>query len=169
MSNVYYIADAHFGHKNILNFRKEFSSIEEHDSFIMDNILSIVTKRDTLIMVGDMFFTYKALYEKGELLRKAPGWIHLVLGNHDTDKPERAENVGRMWTMFDSVHGLTSRNGFWLSHAPIHPVELRGKKNIHGHVHTQTIDDERYINVSCENVRYKPISLNDIRDGWRHY
>jgi len=169
MSKVWYISDCHFGHKNILKYRPEFSSIEEHDGTIMDNILSVVTKRDTLIMLGDMFFTAEELQDKGNILRKVPGWAHLVLGNHDTDNAKRADNVGNMWGMFDSVHGITTRNGFWLTHAPIHPVELRGKKNIHGHVHRGTLDDERYINVSCENVNYKPISLDDIRAGWRHY
>lgn len=169
MSKVWFISDCHFGHRNILKYRPEFSSIEEHDGTIMENILSTVTKRDTLIMLGDMFFTLEDLQEKGELLRKAPKVSVLVLGNHDTDTNTRAENVGQMWAMFDSVHGIITRNGHWLSHAPIHPIELRGKNNIHGHVHSATVPDDRYINVCCENVNYKPISLDDIRAGWRNY
>ena len=52
---------------------------------------------------------------------------------------------------------------FWLSHAPIHPEELRDRINIHGHVHYKNIDDARYFNVSCENIGFKPISLENIR------
>jgi calcineurin-like phosphoesterase family protein len=169
MSTVYYISDCHFGHKNILKYRPEFSSIKEHDNTIMENILSTINKRSTLIMLGDMFFTNEEVYTKGNIIRKIAGYTHLVLGNHDSDNPIRAENVGQMWAIFNSVHGIIKRNGFWLSHAPIHPEELRGSKNIHGHVHAHTLDDERYINVCCENVRYKPVSLEDIRAGWRTY
>lgn len=41
------------------------------------------------------------------------------------------------------------------------PDELKGK--IHGHVHSNNIDDLRYFNVSMENIDYTPISLEEIR------
>lgn len=65
--------------------------------------------------------------------------------------------------VFDDVQGFMKYKEFWLSHAPIHPNELRGKVNIHGHVHSATIDDDRYFNTSLENIGYKPISLQEIR------
>jgi calcineurin-like phosphoesterase family protein len=65
--------------------------------------------------------------------------------------------------MVDSVQSLVKYKGFWLTHAPIHPDELRGKMNVHGHVHTKTLADNRYFNVSCENVGYKPVCFDDIK------
>ena len=61
------------------------------------------------------------------------------------------------------VYGFVKYKEFWLSHCPIHPNELRGKVNIHGHVHNKTIIDCNYFNTSCENVDFKPISLENIR------
>lgn len=167
MSTVYMISDCHFGHRNILKYRKDFSSVEEHDNLILENILSTTTKRDTLWMLGDMFFDSEVLNNYGNILRKHVGYCHLILGNHDTDNAKRAFNVGYMWNLFDSVRALYPHKGAWLSHCPLHPSELRGKINIHGHVHTQTIPDERYVNVCCENTGYAPVKYQDILQGWR--
>ena len=167
MSNIYFISDCHFGHRNITKYRTEFASMEDHEKLIFENIMSTLTKRDTLWMLGDMFFNREVLYKYGVPISKQAGYTHLVLGNHDTDSDERKQNVEHMVRMFDSVHSLHKHYGFWLSHAPLHPAELRGKMNIHGHVHYATIPDENYVNVSCENVNYKPVSLVDIREGWR--
>ena len=69
------------------------------------------------------------------------------------------------------MFGLYKYKEFWLSHAPIHPCELRGKRNIHGHVHQNHVMDEhhkrdnRYINVCVENTDGAPVSLDKIRLG----
>lgn len=167
MGKVYIISDCHFGHRNICKYRTQFSSIEEHNEFILDNILSTVTKRDVLYMLGDMFFTREAIYQYGQAISDKIRHTCVILGNHDTDNTERALNVGVMWGMFTSIHGLKSHRGCWLSHAPIHENELRGKINIHGHVHNQTIKDDRYFNACCENINYTPVLQEDILNGYR--
>lgn len=83
----------------------------------------------------------------------------LILGNHCRDKITMQEIVKH----FDEVYSLYKYKEFWLSHAPIHPAELRGKYNLHGHVHFATLEDTRYFNCCLENTEYKPIDLNSIR------
>lgn len=80
MAEVYFLGDCHFGHRNILEYRPRFKTIKEHDDFIINNINKVVTKRDKLILTGDICFGVEAL----DLLRRinCPN-IHLVLGNHD--------------------------------------------------------------------------------------
>lgn len=39
----------------------------------------------------------------------------------------------------------------------------RWKYNIHGHLHTNSLPDKRYINVSAEQIDLTPISLAEIR------
>ena len=48
------------------------------------------------------------------------------------------------------VVAYLKEHGMWLSHAPIHPDELRGKPSVHGHCHYANIqldgkDDPRYL------------------------
>lgn len=156
MANVWFLADLHLGHKNICKFRTEFSSREEHENILKENYHSVVTKRDVVFFLGDVAFDAESL---AEVSTWAGMQKILVVGNHCTQSVEMKQIVHA----FDKVYSLLKYKEFWLSHCPIHPQELRGKSNIHGHVHNQSVDDHRYVNVSMENINYKPISLYQIR------
>jgi len=150
-------SDLHLGHNNIQKYRTMFEGEEHHRSVIKENYHKVVTKRDKVFFLGDIAFTKEALED-------VSGWVAdskiLILGNHDTDKVDIKDIVN----VFDEVYSLYKYKEFWLSHAPIHPSELRGKYNIHGHVHFQSVDDSRYFNCCLENTEYAPISLATIRE-----
>lgn len=163
MTQVYFISDTHFGHKNICKYRTQFSTPEEHDRFVFNNIMSVSGKRNILWLLGDSFFTKESMALYREINERFMQ-VNVVFGNHCADNDERIKNAREIAATCNKFGALFSYKGFWLSHAPIHPDELRGKKMIHGHVHDQTLDDNRYFNVSCENIGYKPISLNEIKE-----
>ena len=165
MSVVWVISDLHFGHRNITKFRPEFETMEEHDHTLVENILASVKKRDTLWILGDCFFQDHTL-EYARALSRAVDNLNFVIGNHDTDSSERQTLLKSMIGMglFHQVGTMFKKGGFWLTHPPIHPAELRGKLNIHGHVHNATVPDDNYINVCAENVFYKPVKMQDLAD-----
>lgn len=164
MAEVYFISDLHLGHRKIVQFSpNRFEpdiSIDTHDELIVDNWNQVVTKRDLVWVLGDVCFDSKKLH----MLDRLQGTKRLVIGNHDQFDLEVYQKY------FASIHGFVKYKEFWLSHAPIHPAELRGKINIHGHVHNASIRDhyhqldKRYINVCVEAVRARPISLTKIRE-----
>lgn len=161
MSSVFFISDLHLGHKNICKFREGFSSVEEHDSYIKDKILSTVGKRCKLFLLGDIAFTSESGdWVVNELLSYCPNTV-IVLGNHDSS--EGGMNTVKYVQADMKVHGLTTYKDAWLSHCPIHPDEFRKKSfNICGHTHSYNIPDSRYFNVSCENINYTPIRYDQI-------
>ncbi|MBP5230316.1 MAG: hydrolase, partial [Clostridia bacterium] len=54
---VYFIADTHFGHKNILRIcGRPFETIEEMNETLIRNWNERVRGSDTVYIVGDMFF-----------------------------------------------------------------------------------------------------------------
>lgn len=150
MSKVWISSDWHIGHKNIHKFRsikngffRDFTCEADHREWLGDCVASTVRKRDVLYLLGDIAFTEEAL----EFVGKLPGRKVLVKGNHDVKKSSLYSKV------FDQVHGLTKYKGRWLSHAPMHPVELRGKVNFHGHVHFHSLEDRKsYQNVCVEEL-----------------
>lgn len=162
-SKVYVIADLHFGHKGILNFRPEFKSIEHHDTTIMNNILQVCGKRSTLWLLGDCFFTEESL-DYLRTLRASVGTIHWVLGNHDTQSAACQRNLLTALSegLVDKVHGLVRYKDCWFTHAPIHDSELRGKYCVYGHTHSVRVYDPRYFGVSCEQINYTPIAYDTI-------
>lgn len=160
MSLVYFGADLHLGHKNIAKYRsKEFSTAEYHDEYILDMVSSFINKRSVIYLLGDVCFTVEAIQKLARL--NTGKNIRIILGNHDTERTSISDwvNAG-----FDKIHGLVKYKEFWLSHAPVHDSELRGKSNIHGHNHSNIVPDSRYRCVSLEQTNYKLISLGEIRN-----
>lgn len=153
MSRVFVTSDLHRGHRNIHKYRP-FASAEEHDEFVKEQYYSVVTKRDTVMFLGDVAFTSEALEE----ISKWPGYKVLILGNHDVERL----NFSLLTQTYNKVYSLHNKKGCWLSHAPIHPVELRGKFCVHGHMHSNVIPDGRYRNVCLEHTEYKPILFEDV-------
>jgi calcineurin-like phosphoesterase family protein len=166
--NTYVISDLHLGHENIERFR----NITDNDERICDGWADVVKRNtDKVWVLGDAAFTVDALIR----LDKLPGRKFLCRGNHDL-LPTKLLAVA-----FEEIYGIykykrSKHFGAWLSHAPIHPVELRGCNNIHGHVHykdietddwaygqdSQRVIDTRYVNVCVERVDYKPVLLRDL-------
>jgi calcineurin-like phosphoesterase family protein len=156
------ISDLHLGHKNILKYSGALrggSTSEEHDDWIIQQWNSVVKKCDLVYILGDVAWNLDHLKK----LKKMKGQKILVRGNHDVN------NARHLIEYFTDIQGLISFRGtFWLSHAPIHPQELRGRLNIHGHVHQNSILDEkgepdpRYINACVEMSYGVPQSLDAL-------
>ena len=159
--NTLFMSDPHLGHENICNFRTQFNSSKEHDECLRDNYHSVVRPKDTVWFNGDVAFTPEAL----EDLKSWNGVKHLVLGNHDNAEfKSRGVSLKMLQEVFgENIHGFLRKYSWWLSHCPIHPDELRGRMNVHGHIHGHLIDDPRYFNICMEHIDYTPISLESIR------
>lgn len=153
MSDVFLIGDLHFGHKNIDKLRKGFSSEEEHQEFIISCWNRVVSKRDTVWVLGDACFKVDKLH----LFKRMKGQKNIVLGNHDLD-------ARHFLPYFNKVVGFAKYKNVWLSHCPIHTDELRNRVNIHGHTHYHKIEDKRYMCVSCEQVGYTPIQFEVCKE-----
>lgn len=155
MTCVYMTSDWHLGHRAIAKHREGVNSVDHNTHILVTNYKAVVTKRDVVWFLGDILFEEQYL----EVIADLPGTKHLVLGNHCTD---RKVTTKQLVEVFDSVHGLVKYKEAWLSHAPIHPCELRGRLNIHGHMHQQTVGDERYVNVCVEHTGMTPIKYQKI-------
>lgn len=148
MSCVFVISDLHLSHKTMA-LRRGFKDEKEHDAFIIDNWNSVVTKRDMVFIIGDVTMEDSKPYH---LLSNLRGIKKVILGNHD-----RAEHINELLKYVIKVYGVVEYKHSILSHIPIHESQLtRFKKNIHGHLHENSLQDARYINVSCEVVNYRP-------------
>ena len=86
MNQIYFTADLHFGHANILKHspNRPYSDtvdIAAHDDWLLDLWRCTVDRRDTIYILGDL--TFLKSEEARHLLEKLPGHKFLVEGNHD--------------------------------------------------------------------------------------
>ncbi|MDE6030769.1 MAG: hydrolase, partial [Oscillospiraceae bacterium] len=81
---IYYTADLHFGHDNVIKFdNRPFSSVEEMDRTIIEHWNGRVTYNDDVYIVGD--FAFKNERPFTWYLDRLKGKKHLIVGNHDRD------------------------------------------------------------------------------------
>lgn len=90
MSNIYFIADTHFGHKNIASVNgsnwdkghRPYGSLHEMNKDLIEGINKTVGQDDTLYHIGDWSFGgVENIWNFRK--RLICNNIHLILGNHD--------------------------------------------------------------------------------------
>ena len=155
-NRVFVISDTHFGHKKVIDFEgnaRPFSTIQEHDDELVYRWNSVVRKKDTVWHLGDVLFGVEAF----ETLGRLNGVKKLVLGNHDHYPMEKYTEY------FSQVLGSVKVQNCVMSHVPVHPSQFhRFIGNIHGHLHSNLLNDCRYYNVSAEQVNLTPVLLDKV-------
>lgn len=158
-SNIWFIADTHFGHRNIIKYEKEkrpFSSIEEHDEHLIQEWNKVVHKRDTVWHLGDFCFGPENI---GKVAPRLKGIKKLILGNHD------CYDIAQYAVNFDQVYGAFHYKGFVLTHIPVHNMSTHLCGNIHGHLHSRVVEgSNNHICVSVEHTGLRPINFDEIKD-----
>ena len=163
MANIFVISDTHFGHANILNFKREdgsplrsFSCVEEMDQHMIDRWNSVVRPQDHVYHLGDVAMKQQSVATVG----RCNGHKRLVRGNHDILRTKT------YLQFFEEIYGIRVLDGMIFTHIPIHPESMgRFGVNIHGHVHGQPQGQygPKYYNVSVEVMGYTPVSLEDLK------
>ena len=159
MGTVRFISDLHLGHKSILKFSptRGGTDVQSHSEWIVYQWNSVVKRNDYVWVLGDVCFDKMHMH----YLKQLRGQKVMLWGNHDKF------SLNRYHEYFHLVYGFRSKYGYWISHPPIHPNELRNRNNIHGHVHMNNVMDAgvidpRYVNVCVEAIDGQPISLDAI-------
>ena len=102
----FYIADTHFGHRNIINIdQRPFIDTEHMDKEIMKRWNQVVSKYDHVYVIGD--FAYKNTLHVSYYTTYLNGHIHLIRGNHDKQSEEYEncfESVDEILRIKDTVY-----------------------------------------------------------------
>lgn len=91
----FYIADMHFGHKNIVRYdNRPFDSVEEMDKALIQLWNETVGSDDVVYILGD--FSWYKEDKTAFILGCLKGHKVLVKGNHDHISPKVARNFDRI-------------------------------------------------------------------------
>ena len=174
---IYYIADMHFGHENVLRFdSRPFFDTNQMEKEMIGSWNARVTEADTVYLLGDAFWRNEE--NSVRILQRLNGHKYLILGNHDRVK-------GRLRPMWESIEPYAEINDgdtlVILSHYPIpfYKNQHYGSVMLYGHVHgtrewhyVEQWKRELWeagipcnlINVGCmmEYVQYTPRTLSEL-------
>ena len=160
--NIFFTADLHYRHKNIIRYcERPFSTIEEMDEALVKNWNSRVSKKDVVYVLGDFYWT-KDVDKINDLINSLNGKIHLIKGNHDTSKVYEAN--------FQSVHELKTikikGEKIVLCHYPMRSWDssFHGSYHLYGHVHgTISNPIANSIDIGVDSWGYFPVLWEEVK------
>ena len=162
---VYFTADTHFGHKNVLsNSNRPFCSVDLMNETIFRNWAEKLQPSDTIYHLGDVAFgNREAVRGFAARIRELPGTKFLVPGNHDWRYP------GELFAAFDKVlppiYELTVSNyRLVLCHYPMLDWNgrSRGTLQLFGHVHNTYYGNSQQANVGVDAFGFAPVRLEVV-------
>ena len=168
-AKIWLMSDLHLGHNQPFVYEKRgFQSIEEHNETLIENIKTCVGENDEFFILGDL--TLGDLDAAAPLLAQIPGHVHVILGNHDTDRRiEFYESLG--WDVQFATRIRWKKYHFYLSHYPTdcaNPGEDKislATLNIYGHTHQSDawFSARPFSYCVCpEANENRPIEISDI-------
>ena len=173
-NKVYFTADTHFNHANIIKFcNRPFKNVEQMNETLIANWNYVVGENDIVFHLGD--FCLGGAAEWTKLLDRLNGKIYLILGNHDL-KNIRQGFIQRFEHVALQMFIMVDKQKMYLAHYPFLCFE-GGYKDVwqlFGHVHTRKnntgIDAERlrYLyptqyDVGVDNNDFKPMSFEQVK------
>ena len=181
---LYVCSDLHLGHdKSFIYKPRNFSSMEENADTILDRFQETLTNEDDLYILGDTLVGPDSdMYL--EYLEKMPGNLHLLWGNHDSDR--RKELLSNLPNVVETLGcGVMLKYKKWhflLSHYPTltanyddydKPLKAR-VWNLHGHTHSRDCFEfmrrgwQSY-NIAVDAHNCYPISIDQIIEDIKMY
>lgn len=167
---VFFTADTHYGHSNVLKFKRDndkplrdFANIDEMNEVLIQRHNAVVGVNDRVYHLGDAVFGKSNMH----LLRRLNGKMTLIAGNHDHYDGGLASYADYFDEILASKELTMSKNDRGImTHIPIHTSQLdyRFTYNLHGHLHDIELDDPRYLNMGVECWDYTPINLSVVKE-----
>ena len=159
-SKVFFTADLHFGHKNIIKYcNRPYPSIESMNESIVEIWNKYVPNDADVFILGDVAFSMTKNKIR-ELLNSMNGRKHLVIGNHDKldELPlDCFVHISMQDQIVIKTEGEDSTSSYTtviLSHYPLMRWAgcSRGVFSLHGHEHG--------------TIKNKDYMLNQMDVGW---
>jgi calcineurin-like phosphoesterase family protein len=167
---IYFIADTHFGHDNVIKFcNRQFETIKSMNNHMIESWNKVVQPDDEIYFLGD--FSFK-INRKGSryFLHQLNGKKYFIKGNHDRSENLRNFQNSGLIEWWKHYHVLSyeykeKTYNFSLCHYPHYPVKGSDTICLHGHVHGLYEHRGTYykypgvLDVGVDNIGYEPISI----------
>jgi calcineurin-like phosphoesterase family protein len=160
-----FTADLHFGHSNVIRFcQRPFLSAEEMDATMIANWQSTVNEKDTVYILGDVFFCSEK--RANDIMKQLPGRKILIYGNHDK-MIRKSVSLKRHFAEIYDYHEIRIDNQrAMLCHYPILSWNgsFSGSFMLHGHCHGKIEFSDKYrrLDVGVDVHGFKPVTWETI-------
>lgn len=174
---IWFTADTHFGHANIVKMcGRPWPDVESMNEGMIAAWNGRVAANDTVYMVGDMFF--RCASDPEDILRRLRGRKRLIVGNHDGCWMDKVE-LNRHFISVDHLLEISDgKRLLTLCHYPL--VTWKHAKRsymIHGHIHADVKADfwpllhrrENVLNAGVDVNGYRPVTFEELLENNRKF
>ena len=168
-TNIFFSADHHFGHANIIKFEnRPFESVEEMDEELIKRWNEKVGKDDEVYYLGDLSLASPS--KTKEILNQLNGKIYLIKGNHEKSSlsfPERFEWIKDYHELYVEPENGTKQKVILMHYClKVWNGSHKGTWQLFGHSHGNLPDDEtqRQFDVGVDCHDFYPISLQEVQE-----
>jgi len=164
MSNVFFTADLHLHHRNIIKHcNRPFETVEQmNDELIRRWNATVVDNKAHVYVLGDFAWT-RDWDEYRCLLHMLKGRKHLIFGNHDKFSVSKALSLGFVEAC-DVKRLKIDGDQIWLSHYAhrMWPNKSHGAYHLYGHSHGTLPSEGRSVDVGVDLWDFAPVNWNDL-------
>jgi len=163
---IFFIADTHFHHTNILEYDNlPFDDLEHYHKTLIDNWNNAVNNNDEIYILGD--FSFGNHKQTTEILSQLNGIKYLIKGNHDFFLDHKNFDKSK-FEFIKELHELRyDGKTYILCHYPVVANDIKRKNKImlHGHIHNKILLNlENTFNVGVTLHNFAPISIEKINE-----
>ena len=169
---IWFTSDMHLGHdKDFVTKARGFETVEEMNAEIIRRWNECVYPDDDVYVLGDL--TLGDVEEGIRLIAKLNGYLHIMRGNHDTDK--KVERYLELPNVVSVQYADVLKYGkavFWMGHYPTITANYDDDKPwakhvvcLFGHTHQEQpfYNDNPYMyNVGMDAHNCTPITIDEI-------
>jgi len=169
---IYFTADTHFYHENIIKYcNRPFQDVEEMNETIISNWNAVVRQVDQVYVIGDFIFGHaeKQTERIIELLRRLKGNILLIKGSHDKlmrfDSSELNKDAARFKIFEDRIVTITLENQeIVLCHYAMRvwPKSHFDSWHLFGHSHGRIEGLGKSFDVGVDCWNFRPLSFPEV-------
>lgn len=169
---IWFTSDLHLGHdKDFIVQARGFKTVEEMNAEIIRRWNERVSPDDDIYVLGDIILG--DIEEGMRLITKLNGYLHILRGNHDTDK--KVERYLELPNVVSVQYADVLKYGkavFWMGHYPTITANYDDDKPwakhvvcLFGHTHQEQpfYNDNPYMyNVGMDAHNCTPITIDEI-------
>jgi calcineurin-like phosphoesterase family protein len=160
MKPLFFTADTHFHHANIIEYsNRPFDSVEEMDETLVANWNAVVPKDGVVYHLGD--FGWKNC---GDILPRLNGSIYLIRGSHDQRVRRFEQHFAGILEGYQTLSIPMSKHIVVMCHYAMlrWPKSHFGTWHLFGHSHGSLTMEAKAIDVGVDCHGFTPLSWNRI-------
>jgi calcineurin-like phosphoesterase family protein len=160
---IFFTADQHFSHANIIKYcHRPFNDVNHMNTIMIERWNSKVKNAiDVVYVIGDFIYTHSKI-ERRNIISKLNGQIVLIRGDHDGPWYTGLYQISDDTSLMILDHSIPITLCHWCMR--VWPKSHYNSWHLYGHSHGMLPSEGKSHDVGVDNNNFYPLSLDEITE-----